>query len=189
MLLLTLLLQITEATEYCIDGNAVERKRCLPAKIAELEKGKTAKPTVIEANKKERFIDYHPCSFRVSLPKSYIFEMEQDDNLDVCDATVTTANGLSILEVHSMINSRVETDDIQELYQRALANSSLEITHKSQKHNWFVISGYNSKGMIVYWKRISGDNFISDLYMEYPKSRSSEINPMIGRIADSFTSD
>ena len=190
MLIFTLFMQPSQATEYCTEGGAIEREACLRSTIADLERScNTTKSPAIVQNK-ESFIDYRRCSFKVSLPQSYLFKIdEEDNNLDMCGATVSTSDGLQIIDIRSMNNARFETSNIKELYQKAQDNSTLEVTHKTQKNNWFVISGYNNKGMIVYWKRVSGDNFISDLYMEYPQHRSSEINSKIGKIAGSFTSD
>jgi hypothetical protein len=75
------------------------------------------------------------------------------------------------------------------LYTNAIKKSELEISYKTQKGNWFVISGINKdNGNIVYWKRVSGNNFISDIHIEYPKGRESEISPYIAKISNSFTS-
>jgi hypothetical protein len=70
-----------------------------------------------------------------------------------------------------------------------ITKSELEISYKTQKGNWFVISGVNKdNGNIVYWKRVSGNSFISDLHIEYPKEGESEISPFISKISKSFTS-
>ena len=55
--------------------------------------------------------------------------------------------------------------------------------------NYFVISGVDNKsGNIIYWKRVVGDNFISDLRFDYPFSLKKEVEPFIGKIAKSFES-
>ena len=188
MLIFTLFMQTSQATEYCTEGGAIEREACLRSTIADLERScNTTKSTAIVQNK-ESFIDYRRCSFKVSLPQSYLFKIdEEDNNLDMCTATVSTSDGLQIIDIRSMNNARFETRNIKDSPKPKIP--TLEVTHNTQKNNWFVISGYNNEGMIVYWKRVSGDNFISDLYMEYPQHRSSEINSKIGKIAGSFTSD
>lgn len=137
------------------------------------------------------FTSHTPCSFSVSLPLHFNLQpMEEEDNLDYCDYTVKTKDGFEIIELHSLISSRFDMSSIKELYQAAINESKLDISYKIQKGNWFVISGTNKEnGNIVYWKRVSGNHFISDLHIEYPKSRESEIAPYISPISNSFTSE
>ena len=131
-----------------------------------------------------------PCSFSVSLPSNFkLLPMYDDKSPDYCDYSVNTKDGLEIIQIHSMLSSRFEISAIKDLYTNAIKKSELEISYKTQKGNWFVISGINKdNGNIVYWKRVSGNNFISDLHIEYPKGRESEISPYIAKISNSFTS-
>ena len=152
------------------------------------EKDTSSIPTpVAEVN----YTLHNPCTFSIKLPSDFKAEpMEEENSLDYCDYSVKTKDGFEIMQLHSLLGSKFETSAIKELYEEALTKSELEITYKAQKGNWFVISGTNkTNGNAVYWKRISGNNFVSDLHIEYPKSRETEIVPYIGAIAGSFTSD
>jgi hypothetical protein len=132
---------------------------------------------------------YSPCTFSIDLPSNFHMRtMFDDKSSDYCDYVVSTGSGSEVMELHSLLNSRFEFTEVKELYHAAVQNSELQITYKTQKDNWFVISGTKRNGNIVYWKRISGDSFISDLHIEYPSSRKSEIEPYIGRISNSFKS-
>ena len=56
--------------------------------------------------------------------------------------------------------------------------------------DYFVISGINNEnGNIVYWKRVLGRSYVSDLHIEYNQTRKSTIENHIARISKSFTSD
>jgi len=77
-----------------------------------------------------------------------------------------------------------------ELYNIALESSDLNITYKIVASDYFVISGLKKEnGNIVYWKRVLGINFVSDLHIEYNQAKKSAIEKHIGRISKSFTSD
>jgi hypothetical protein len=143
-----------------------------------------------ETSNQITFISYNPCTFGISLPSNFkIKSMYSDSSPDRCDYSVKTEDGFEIIQLHSLLSSRFETNNIKELYNKALKNKTLKITYKSQKGNWFVVSGTsNENENIVYWKRISGANFISDMRIEYPKNRASQIEQYISKIQKSFTS-
>lgn len=148
------------------------------------------KPVSVSTTQEVSYKSHSPCTFSIRLPSSFILqEMYDDRSLDYCDYQVKTKDGFEIIELHSLIASRFIFNSIKELYNAALTGSDLEISYKTQRGNWFVISGIKREnGNIVYWKRVIGQEFISDLYIEYPKSHESEIAPYIGTIANSFTS-
>lgn len=177
----------------CGQGSATQTEPAVTESEAVVYKTDSAAPKVDTASVSEEtgFKSYAPCSFSVSLPAGFSLQaMEEETNLDYCDYSVKTKDGFEIIQLHSLLGSKFETSAIKELYETALAQSELSITYKTQKGNWFVISGTNkSNGNIVYWKRVAGNNFISDLHIEYPKSRESEIVQHIGAIAGSFTSE
>lgn len=146
---------------------------------------------------KVAFKSHNPCSFSVSLPTTFkLVSQNYETSPDYCDYEVKLADGSVVIQIHSLLNSRFMFDDINEgeseikyLYRRALSKSKLDIVYKTQKNNWFVISGTDkSTGKISYWKRVYGSNFISDLSMEYTKSQAPQIEPYIGKITTSFTS-
>lgn len=135
---------------------------------------------------------YHPCSFEIKLPTTFIFEnvFEEDDNLDVCNYNVKWQSDKVVLQVNSLNASRFEYSTILELYNAAVASKKLNISYKIQKKNWFVISGTNAENKnIVYWKRVLGGNFVSDLYIEYPSANKDLIEPYIATMSKSFDSD
>ena len=134
---------------------------------------------------------YKPCSFSVVLPSNLDLQpIYEDRNPNYCDFSVKSKDGFEFIQIHSLINSRFEFNSIVELYQSAINESDFDITYKIQKSNWFVLSGINRKnGNVIYWKRVSGNRFISDLYIEYPKSRELDIMPHITTISRSFASE
>lgn len=142
-------------------------------------------------NKTTQYKNYSPCTFYVSLPVQFklINEYPNDYSPDHCEYIVKTKGDLQLISISSLLNSRFESYIIQDLYKEAINNSQLNIVYKIQKANWFVISGTKKEnGNIVYWKRVAGSSFISDLHIEYPKSKKNEIEPYLTKISTSFTS-
>lgn len=137
------------------------------------------------------FKSYTPCAFSVSLPSNFkLQQMYDDKSPDYCDYSVKTKDGLEIIQLHSLLSSRANGSSIKELYDAAIKKSEFDISYKTQKGNWFVISGTKKdNGNIVYWRRVSGNSFISDLLIEYSKGQESEISPYIAKISNSFTSE
>lgn len=133
----------------------------------------------------------HPCSFSIELPADMkLKKMEEESNLDYCDYEVLLKDGSSVMQLHSLVNSRFEYDTIEGFYDAAVQSSELTITYKTVAANYFVISGVNNKNKnIVYWKRVLGPHFVSDLHIEYSPSKKSVIEKHIRRISKSFTSD
>lgn len=132
-----------------------------------------------------------PCSFSIEIPVDMkIKKMFEDSSLDYCDYEVLLKDGYSIMELHSLLNTRFDESTIDGFYQAALEGSKLKITYKMLGSNFFVISGINQEnGNIVYWKRVLGDNFVSDLHIEYSQARKPAIEQYIERISKSFTSN
>ncbi|MEI6851377.1 MAG: hypothetical protein WCL06_00985 [Bacteroidota bacterium] len=134
---------------------------------------------------------YAPCTFSVELPSTMsLSKMYEDESLDHCEYEAKLPDGFVVLEMYSLLSSRFDYTSVQELYDAALKASELNITYKMKSENYFVISGLDKKsGNIVYWKRCMGANFISDLYIEYDTNRKKDIEPYIGWISKSFTSE
>ena len=129
-------------------------------------------------------------SINVDLPLNFSIEKMYDDSSpDYCDFSIKMDNK-EIIQIHSLLKSRFEITSLNELYESAINNSEIEVSYKTQKDNWFVISGVNYVNQnIIYWKRVVGDMYISDIKFEYPKEFKSQIDPIIGKIAKSFTSE
>jgi hypothetical protein len=136
------------------------------------------------------FKKYNPCAFAIELPIDMrMSKMYSDASADYCDFQVKMRDGYPIMELHSLLSSRFEFGTIKEAYKAALASSKLNITYKAQIGNFFVISGYNPQnGNIVYWKRVMGRSYVSDMQIEYNRSRKDLIEKNLGRIAKSFQS-
>ena len=132
-----------------------------------------------------------PCSFSLEIPvEMKITKMYDDSSPDYCDYEVSLKDGYGIMELHSMNFSRFDLSTIEEFYGAAMENSELKVTYHTMASNFFVISGINQEnGNIVYWKRVLGDSFVSDLHIEYNESRKSVIEKYIARISKSFTSN
>jgi hypothetical protein len=152
-----------------------------------IQKEPAAKKTDLDT---VEFLDQSSYKFSVSLPISWNMEEMNEASLDYCNYEVTLPDGFKAIELHALTNSRFNWNNIQDLYNASLKAVEMDITYKTQKDNWFVISGIDKKTKhIVCWKRVLGEIYVSDLSIEYPKSREAEIAPFIGRISNSFTSE
>jgi len=153
--------------------------------------GTTADTAVQSRDTAVTYKMYRPCSFSVSLPASFsIKAMEPESSPDYCDYAVKTADGFELLQMHSLIKSRFMFEGVSEFYAAALKDTALNITYTFQKGNWFVISGkVKSNNNSLYWKRVVGEHFVSDLQIEYPDAREKVVKPYIAAIAGSFTSE
>jgi len=137
-----------------------------------------------------QFKNYSLCSFSVSLPANMTLrKMDEDSSPDYCDYEVRTKSGI-LIELHSMTKQRMETDDLNDLYKEAIAHIDMDISYKTILKDFFVISGIDNRtNRIVYWKRVVGEQFVSDLRIEYDKSNKSAIERYIGKISSSFRCD
>jgi hypothetical protein len=137
------------------------------------------------------FKKHSPCAFSIELPSEMkLSKMFSDESLDFCDYEVKLKDGSIVMELHSLVLSRCEFTTIKEYYEAALKASVLNITYKVITGNFFVISGLNKdNGKIVYWKRVLGDNYLSDMRIEYSETQKKNIEPHIGKISKSFKSN
>ncbi|MDD3861226.1 MAG: hypothetical protein PHW83_13620 [Bacteroidales bacterium] len=162
--------------------------------LAESEKKPTLdKDSITISNAKAIEVSYKKFTtafFSIDIPSTFTIESDNDKtSLDYCDYSVKTKEGVKIIQIHSLTSSRFETSEAMELYEIAISKSELTISYKTQKDNWFVISGTDKEtGMTIYWKRVSGKNYISDLRIDYSASQKTNIEPYIGKIAGSFIS-
>jgi len=138
-----------------------------------------------------QFKKHHPCSFYISLPKSFTIKpIEQESNFDYCDLKVKTADKIEVMQLHSLLASRYMDSDIKTLYAIEQKMEDINIVYKLQKANWFVISGTDKKtGHMLYRKTMVGQNFVSELRIDYAPSTASKIEPFIAKIAASFVSE
>lgn len=135
------------------------------------------------------FVDQSTYKYSVSLPSTWKVETLYEESLDYCNYEASLPDGTKVLELNAMLNTRFDSDNIQDLYTEALEGTALKITYKLQKDNWFVISGIDEATKnIVYVKRVLGEQYVSDLRFTYTKSEESRVAPYIGRIAASFES-
>jgi hypothetical protein len=138
----------------------------------------------------QAYITYKPCAFSVSLPATMKpVKMYEDKSLDYCDYEVNTKSGIMI-ELHAISRQRSETDELKEMYRSALQHIDMVVSYKTIVADFFVISGTDNRtGRIVYWKRVVGNQFISDLRIEYDKNNKSAIEHHLGKISKSFRCD
>jgi len=136
------------------------------------------------------FVAYNKGQMSFELPKYMkLKNMYDEPTPDSKNFEVITGDPDIIIELHSLIASRFGCGGIQDCYSAALNGTKLEVTYKMKSNNYFVISGFNKdNGNIVYWKRVIGEWYISDLHIEYSPLKKNKIEPYIGQISKSFKS-
>ena len=122
----------------------------------------------------ELYKNYNRCNCSIDIPTEMTLNV-YESTFDYCDAEIILKNGQSVIELHSLNISRFEFDNIEDLFDAAVIkhskNPNFKLTYKMKRTNYFIISGVDNKsGNIIYWKRVVGDNFISDLRFDYPFS-------------------
>ena len=144
---------------------------------------------IFAQSKSVEFKKYTLCQFSIELPISFkLSKMFSDSPLKTCDYEVKLSDNFVVMELHSSEWGRFEETTISGFFNAAINKSDLNISYKLQSGNWFVISGTTKDGLnTVYWKRLFGTYFISDLYIEYPISRKAQIEQYIRKISKSFT--
>lgn len=136
------------------------------------------------------YVKYNKGQISFELPKHMkLKNMYEEPTPDSKNFEVITGDANIIIELHSLISSRFPCEGIQDCYSAALSGTKLNVTYKMKSNNYFVISGFNKhNGNIVYWKRVVGEWYISDLHIEYNPLKKNKIEPYIGQISKSFKS-
>lgn len=136
-----------------------------------------------------KLVDYHPCSFKITLPSDFqLVKMYEDDSPDYCDYEVKTdIEGLRF-EIHSMLKSRFSITELNELYEEGLKNVKFEVQGSNKFEDGYYISGQKNDNHIYYLRKI-GENFISDFYLEYPKESEKYAEMLIVVLYSNFESD
>src|SRR4051812_28516223 len=80
------------------------------------------------------------------------------------------------------------TSDLRASTQAHPYNDEIVVTYKRLGDNWAVASGYKSDGMIFYRKSIAacGNRIINFVYIEYPRSRKQEFDPIVQHVSRSL---
>ncbi|MBP6625684.1 MAG: hypothetical protein KA198_10965 [Chitinophagaceae bacterium] len=138
-----------------------------------------------------KFTYHAPCSFSISLPSSWrIQAMEEEHSIEYCDYFGMLSNGDTVLRIHSTTKGRFPFSTVQQAYQHALKNNKLRVSYRTQKNNWFVVSGQDPDTQhVVYWKTIVGPAYVSELIIDYPQIHKQKIESVLPTIADSFKSN
>jgi hypothetical protein len=116
--------------------------------------------------------------------------MYEDSSPDYSDYRVVTNDKEIDIQIHSLLKSRFNEGSINEMYISALDNTSLLISYQFLGLDYYVLSGLNKKsGNWVYLKRVCGQNFVSDLYIEYTDAKKGVTEQLIKTASLSFKSN
>ncbi len=127
---------------------------------------------------------YHNARFGYSIgyPADFIPQGESDNG---DGQRFLSPDGAAMLMVWAGFNA-LETP-LHEEFESALTDRHREVTYKTIKDNWFVISGYD-QGRIFYRKTMLGKG--GDAYytfeLLYPRELRQEFDPLVKPVADSF---
>lgn len=142
----------------------------------------------VETNAKLVWDFYHNQRFDFCLeyPSNFLTSKGESENHD--GNTFVNANGSSEMRASGIYNALDET--VAEAFERATENENYydeekKITYKSQKDNWFVISG-NYNESIFYVKSILVEDTFYTLYFEYHSSEAHKFDEIIKRTTKDF---
>lgn len=146
-----------------------------------------------ENEKPMEYVDQKPCSFSVKLPSDFelapMYE-EEEPNADYCDYEVKSPKIFVSFQFHSQLKSRFENTEIDTLFARALESPGKIIASKTKQDNWFVLTGSDTQApYYFYWKRVVGENFISDMHVVYEEKDKKEVEKYLEEIGNSFESE
>lgn len=150
---------------------------------------------LIGASQDMTFQKHSFCKFSIDLPAEWrIYQSKDELSSGLCSYEVSLKNGFIVMKLVSKPITSLNCSDlrsctVEALFQKALKESTLSVTYKFLGKGFFVISGFNKRnGNIVYWKRVFGDGFVSDMHLEYRDERRAAVDPYMNRISRSFVS-
>jgi hypothetical protein len=150
---------------------------------------------LIGASQEISFQKHLLCRFSIDLPIDWrISQSKEGLSSGNCSYQVSLKNGYILMNLESKPIASLKCSDLRDctveaLFQKALRESTLSVTYKFLGKGFFVISGFNKRnGNIVYWKRVFGDGFVSDMHLEYRDERRVAVDPHMNRISRSFVS-
>ena len=122
--------------------------------------------------------------FCIDYPSNFLAPTGESENND--GNTFTNANGSSEMRVSGIYNALEES--IEEAYDRATENGvyyddERKITYKTQKDNWFVVSGNYNESIFYVRSSLVQDTFFT-LYLEYHVSEVQQFDEIIKRAED-----
>ena len=88
---------------------------------------------------------------------------------------------ISVYALHNVLDQSIE-----DLYQECQSSVDGTVTYADQKDNWFVVSGTNSEGKILYRKTILHDDVEYTVSVTYPKDKKQQYDEIVKKVAESF---
>lgn len=147
--------------------------------------------TEVHFSKTAEYTEMHQCAFSIGIPSDFsLSKMYEDESADFCDYIVETGHEDLKFEIHSLLKSRAETSDVNELYENSTQNSPYDIDeHDLHSNGYFIRGKEKSTGYEVYFLRRVGENFISDVLLVYPSIYHKQVENYIAFLFENFESD
>lgn len=144
---------------------------------------------VLSCDQNSEFTTQNVCDTSITLPSSYTLVNENNTlNNDYCDFIVNTKDKYIDFYLSALIVGRFNISSLSDAYYLAMKEINLDISSSKKSSNHFVIVGrHKVTGNIIHWKRIIGNRYVSDLYIEYDSDKNFDLANEVSFIVDSFT--
>src|SRR5699024_9292450 len=179
-----------EEWETCVNSSAYSVEECKDFdKYYAHGEGQNEPGQPHEVDVNDRF------GFSVEYPDNFTADSIPDNNggITVHDDNAT----LTVFGTHGWSSTNgdyvtiLEVDSIEAIYEQEIADlegTGLEVSYKSMKDNWYVIS-YTNGSHIVYQKSIMASDFLATLMIEYPESVQEKYAPIVEHATETFSID
>ncbi|MCR5658876.1 MAG: hypothetical protein K6G25_06075 [Bacteroidales bacterium] len=121
--------------------------------------------------------------FSILYPTFLIPEPEPENG----DGRIFTKGKDEEMSVFASYN--VLDDSIEELFKECKNSYIGNISYAVQKDNWFVVSGTNDEGTILYRKTILTDDVEYTVNLIYPKAKKQLYDEIVDKVTKSFNVD
>ena len=89
-------------------------------------------------------------------------------------------------EMSVFASYNVLDDSIEEIFQECKSSYIGTVTYALQKDNWFVVSGTDEEGAILYRKTILTDDIEYTVNLIYPKAKKQLYDEIVEKVTNSF---
>lgn len=98
----------------------------------------------------------------------------------------TAPDGRAKLAVYGSNNMGTKLKDEAASSAEFASSEGFDVSYAPIGRNWFVVSGKDSQGTILYEKVWFGPGSTNTLYLTYPASQQATIEPVLKRMLSSF---
>lgn len=137
------------------------------------------------AHKQSQKVDYETYTnprfgYSLAYPS---FLTPQPESINGDGRTFSNGNNeeITVYASYNVLESSIQ--DIKQMYESSFEGS---IDYSTQKSNWFVLSGVNSKGNVFYMKTILDNDVEYTVQITYPKNKKDSYDEIVDKVINNF---